>query len=308
MQSYLLQQPSPILKERKCLKSRKKKQAARDIKTKTLMEQQNALLEEISRKIGSVDVNIPIKIERSVLNMEWVYIPYADESFYASLSTKQIYYKGRFVAFDKIVNCDYSDNATTTSTQSGTASSTIKTNTGSTVGRALVGGVIAGPVGAAIGGATAKKNAETKIENKTISTLISVANGIRIVTVTLLALLIIISVFIISNTIKLTVHARRKEISIMKYVGATNSFIRFPFMVEGIIIGMVAGAITILLLGLAYNGIMGVFAGSETLRIIGVNIVSFADMFNLIVTVYLILGLGIGVLGSSISMRKYLEV
>lgn len=145
-------------------------------------------------------------------------------------------------------------------------------------------------------------------ENKTITTLISVANGIRIVTVTLLALLIIISVFIISNTIKLTVHARRKEISIMKYVGATNGFIRFPFMVEGIVIGIIAGAITILLLGLAYNGIMSTFAGSETLRLIGVNIVSFADMFNLIVTVYLILGIGIGVIGSSISMKKYLEV
>lgn len=145
-------------------------------------------------------------------------------------------------------------------------------------------------------------------ENQTIKTLISVANGIRIVTVTLLALLIIISVFIISNTIKLTVHARRKEISIMKYVGATNTFIRFPFMIEGIIIGIVAGGITILLLGLAYNGIMGTVAGSETLRLIGVNIVSFSEMFNLIVTVYLILGIGIGVLGSSISMRKYLEV
>lgn len=145
-------------------------------------------------------------------------------------------------------------------------------------------------------------------ENQTITTLMSVANGIRIVTVTLLALLIIISVFIISNTIKLTVHARRKEISIMKYVGATNTFIRFPFMVEGIIIGIVAGAITILLLGLAYNGIMGTVAGSETLRLIGVNIVSFSEMFNLIVTVYIILGIGIGVLGSSISMRKYLEV
>jgi cell division transport system permease protein len=145
-------------------------------------------------------------------------------------------------------------------------------------------------------------------ENKTITTLISVANGIRIVTVTLLALLIIISVFIISNTIKLTVHARRKEISIMKYVGATNGFIRFPFMVEGIVIGIIAGAITIVLLGVAYNGIMSAFAGSETLRLIGVNIVSFADMFNLIVSVYLILGIGIGVIGSSISMKKYLEV
>ena len=103
-------------------------------------------------------------------------------------------------------------------------------------------------------------------------------------------------------------HARRKEISIMKYVGATNGFIRFPFVIEGIIIGIVAGAITILLLGLAYNGIMPVFANSETSINMGISIVSFAELFSSIVTVYLILGIGIGVVGSSISMKKYLEV
>ncbi len=139
-------------------------------KTQALLDQHNTKLEEISKKIGGVDVNIPIKIERSPLNGEWLNIPYAEESFYVSLSTKQIYYKERFVKFDKIINCDYSDNATTTSTQRGTASSTIKTNTGSTVGRAIVGGAIAGPAGAIIGGTSAKKNAETKIVNKTIST------------------------------------------------------------------------------------------------------------------------------------------
>jgi cell division transport system permease protein len=144
--------------------------------------------------------------------------------------------------------------------------------------------------------------------NQTISTLVGVANGIRIVTITLLVLLILISIFIISNTIKLTVHARRKEISIMKYVGATNGFIRFPFVIEGIIIGLVAGAITILLLGLAYNGIMPTFANSEISINMGISIVSFAELFSSIVTVYMILGIGIGVLGSSISMRKYLEV
>ncbi len=144
--------------------------------------------------------------------------------------------------------------------------------------------------------------------NRTVSTLISVAKGIRLVTIVLLVLLIVISIFIISNTIKLTVHARRKEISIMKYVGATNGFIRLPFIIEGIIIGIVAGAITILLIGLAYNAIMPVFASTETSRNLGVTVVSFAEMFNSIVTVYLILGIGIGVVGSSISMRKYLEV
>ncbi len=145
-------------------------------------------------------------------------------------------------------------------------------------------------------------------ENQVIETLISVAKGIRVVMAVLLCLLVIISVFIISNTIKLTVHARRKEISIMKYVGATNGFIRFPFMIEGIVIGIVAGAITILLVGGAYNLIMSNIANSVTLKIIGMQMVSFADMFNLIVIVYLILGIGIGVTGSSISMKKYLEV
>ena len=147
-----------------------------------------------------------------------------------------------------------------------------------------------------------------KNENQTISTLTSVAKGIKIVTIVLLALLIIISIFIISNTIKLTVHARRKEISIMKYVGATNGFIRFPFIIEGIIIGIIAGAITILLIGLAYNGIMPTVINTSTSIKLGINLVSFSDMFTSIVTVYLALGIGIGVIGSSISMKKYLEV
>ena len=144
--------------------------------------------------------------------------------------------------------------------------------------------------------------------NQTVSTLVSVANGVRIVTIVLLLLLIVISIFIISNTIKLTVHARRKEISIMKYVGATNGFIRFPFIIEGIIIGILAGAITILLIGLAYNGIMPSFANTEVSINMGISIVSFSDLFSSIVTVYLVLGIGIGVIGSSISMKKYLEV
>ena len=70
---------------------------------------------------------------------------------------------------------------------------------------------------------------EITSSDKTVSTLLSLAKGIKIVTGVILVLLIVISIFIIANTIKLTVHARRKEISIMKYVGATNNFIRWPF-------------------------------------------------------------------------------
>ena len=87
--------------------------------------------------------------------------------------------------------------------------------------------------------------------DETITTLINLANGIRIITGVILVILIIISIFIISNTIKLTVHARRKEISIMKYVGATNSFIRWPFIVEGIIIGIISGKMRFLIMRIA---------------------------------------------------------
>lgn len=143
--------------------------------------------------------------------------------------------------------------------------------------------------------------------NKTINTLVKIANGIRTATGVILILLILISVFIIANTIKLTVHARRKEISIMKYVGATNGFIRWPFMVEGIIIGVVAAIISIVILGFVYNFIAEklVISISSTLPL---TLLSFSDMFSMLLTIYIIMGIGIGAIGSAISMRKYLDV
>ena len=145
-------------------------------------------------------------------------------------------------------------------------------------------------------------------KDEVVTTLINLANGIKIVTGVILALLIIISIFIIANTIKLTVHARRKEISIMKYVGATNSFIRWPFIVEGMIIGILASIISIVIVGGAYTFIADKLVSSEFMQLIDMNLISFSDMFNSIIFVYMLLGIGIGVLGSVISMRKYLKV
>lgn len=149
---------------------------------------------------------------------------------------------------------------------------------------------------------------EIASENTTINRLRSLGNGIQITTIIILALLIVISIFIISYTIKLTVHARRREISIMKYVGATNSFIRGPFIVEGIIIGVISAIITLVILGIAYNGVMANIGDSVLIQEMGFGLLSFSQMFYLVLTVYLILGVGIGVLGSAISMRKYLKV
>ena len=144
--------------------------------------------------------------------------------------------------------------------------------------------------------------------DETVTTLLNVANGIKIVTAVILVLLVIISIFIISNTIKLTVHARRKEISIMKYVGATNNFIRWPFIVEGMIIGILASIISIIIVGGAYSILAEQAVNSSFMLKIGLNLLSFKDMISSIIVVYMLLGIGIGALGSVISMRKYLKV
>lgn len=149
---------------------------------------------------------------------------------------------------------------------------------------------------------------EITSSNKEISILMSIGKGVRIFTLALLLVLVIISLVIIGNTIKLTVHARRREISIMKYVGATNSFIRWPFIVEGMIIGVVAALITVLIVGLAYNSLIPKLLEMQVVKTLEITFVTFNDMFNMLIVVYLILGIGIGTTGSIMSMRKYLDV
>lgn len=150
-----------------------------------------------------------------------------------------------------------------------------------------------------------------QIRSETIEKLLDVAKVIRIISAVILILLVVISIFIIANTIKLSVHARRREISIMKYVGATNGFIRWPFIVEGIIIGIASAILSIILIGLLYNGIGNAtynMFNPNSINTINISLLTFKDMFSLIILVYLALGIGIGTAGSAISMRKYLDV
>lgn len=144
--------------------------------------------------------------------------------------------------------------------------------------------------------------------NETIHTLSKIAKGIRIGTYVILVCLIVFSVFIITNTIKLTVHARRREISIMKYVGATNGFIRWPFAVEGMLIGLIAGMSSIIILSGIYTVASNAEGFIKFLAKLNLTLLQFSDMLSLIIVVYLVLGIGVGVLGSTISMRKYLKV
>ena len=144
--------------------------------------------------------------------------------------------------------------------------------------------------------------------DQTVSTLLSLAKGIKLVTGIILILLVVISIFIISNTIKLTVHARRKEISIMKYVGATNNFIRWPFIVEGMIIGIFASLVSIVIVGTAYSLIADQAMQADFIQLMNMSLVGFSEMLSSIIFTYMLLGIGIGAFGSVVSMRKYLKV
>lgn len=142
----------------------------------------------------------------------------------------------------------------------------------------------------------------------TINTLITIVKGVRITIAIIFVILLVISVTIISNTIRLTVHARRKEISIMKYVGATNSFIRWPFLIEGIIIGIIAAVITLLIIGVLYDIVIQNIESSKVLLQMGITLLKFVELAKPVAIVYAALGIGVGIVGSSMSMKKYLEV
>lgn len=141
----------------------------------------------------------------------------------------------------------------------------------------------------------------------TIIGLNKVKKGIRIAFFSIGVLLIVISTIIISNTIKLTVHARRREISIMKYVGATNNFIRAPFIVEGIVIGVIAVAASLLITGGIYELVYNA-CNSMITATLNCQLLLFKDIFYENLLVFSVLGIGIGVIGSSLSMKKYLKV
>lgn len=122
--------------------------------------------------------------------------------------------------------------------------------------------------------------------------------------------LIIISIVIIANTTKASVFSRRAEIQIMKYVGATNSFIRIPFFVEGMVTGFFAGCVALVITWLGYDALVELLThGTNVIAIFGMtSIVQFEDVAIPVVAAYLIAGTFFGALGTVFSTRKHLNV
>lgn len=140
--------------------------------------------------------------------------------------------------------------------------------------------------------------------------LVSIRNIVTLISSTVVFALILVCLVIISNTTRTSVHARRKEINIMKYVGATNTFIRVPFFIEGMIIGIASAIGALVLTRFAYNELYVVFNDQlKLMNIIGSNsLYAFSEISFPVTVCYLAAGTLIGALGTTISTGKYLKV
>lgn len=147
-----------------------------------------------------------------------------------------------------------------------------------------------------------------RVENRQdmINIVYSVTNAIRHVSVWIILIFMFISVFIISNTIKLALYARRKEINIMKYVGATDAFIRWPFMIEGMIVGFAGAIVAFFIIESCYIAGLSALASVPAGTIISLK--KFGDIWAMILFPFIAVGVSIGAVGSALSIRKYLRV
>lgn len=133
---------------------------------------------------------------------------------------------------------------------------------------------------------------------------IKIAISVKIITITVLILFVVMGCFLMMNSIKLALYARRKEISIMKYVGATDTYARAPFIIEGLIIALLAAGITLILTNVVYGGILNATSEIQLFSFI----VPMNEVLKSLSVLLILVSVGIGTIGSSMSISKYLDV
>ncbi len=144
-----------------------------------------------------------------------------------------------------------------------------------------------------------------KYNADTIDAVISISRVANIFLLGVGTVLLVVSIFIISNTIKLAVYSNKREIFIMRYIGATNSFIVKPFIVEGAIMGIVSALISFIIISIVYVYLYASLNSSYALGIF--RFIPYSTIWYQILGAYIALGLFIGIFGSSISLKKYLK-
>lgn len=146
---------------------------------------------------------------------------------------------------------------------------------------------------------------KVKYNADTIEAVISISKVANYFLLGVGVVLLVVSVFIISNTIKLAVYSNKREIFIMRYIGATNSFIVKPFIVEGAIMGMVSALISFIVISIVYVYIYVALNSSYALGVF--KFIPYSTIWYQILIAYVLLGLFIGIFGSAISLKKYLK-
>ena len=137
-----------------------------------------------------------------------------------------------------------------------------------------------------------------------IDTISSFVDGVRVAGLVLFVVFVGVSVFLITNTTKITVYSRRREVGIMKFVGATDWFIRWPFIIEGMIIGFVGSLVANIILFFLYRYAYGYIVSNMFL----VSLVSPSFVLGSLTWVFLLGGIIVGALGSAVALRKFLDV
>ncbi len=148
---------------------------------------------------------------------------------------------------------------------------------------------------------------EIQYNQDIIEKLVLVANYVKTGGMLIVSILIFVSIFIISNTIKLTVTARRREISIMKYVGATNGYIKGPFIIEGVLFGLIGAMLSVVIVYYGYEYFFN--AVNDRLYVLfTIYLVPPKVLLKDLSTIFVAIGAGIGALGSLVSLKKFLNV
>ncbi|QIB69151.1 ABC transporter permease [Aminipila butyrica] len=147
---------------------------------------------------------------------------------------------------------------------------------------------------------------DVKYYKETVEKLVKITGAIQGAALVIMVFLVVVSVVVVSNTIKLTVLARAREIRIMKYVGATNWFIRGPFLLEGIIIGVVSAGISAGVVAFVYGKVVDLI-GRDLFLILSTPMVSQSFLTVNLVYIFLAIGVSIGACGSIVSMRRFLD-
>ena len=142
----------------------------------------------------------------------------------------------------------------------------------------------------------------------TANTLDGINRLVGYVAIGIIVLLLFVSVFLIGNTVTIGISVRKEEINIMKYIGATYFFVRFPFVIEGMIIGLIGSVVPLGVVYLIYNNVIGFVLNKFTVLSSILQFLPVQEVFHVLLPISLVIGVGIGFVGSFITVRKHIRV